>query len=104
MQTLNLTTPQLHPGDIVLEHGMRVLLDRPARVYHPDGQGCYWPDGTITDHEYCLLGYSWLGTVLNVDEVRAARVVPMSFLAYNVWNVQGNELAHWIVEREDTPS
>jgi hypothetical protein len=83
------TTPELVAGDVVLVHGMRCLIDTeplPSRC-HP---------GSSTFYVRAL--------VLNPDEVRAARVVPMSWL-YDEraddteprWTIQGNELARWSV-------
>ncbi|MFI1012580.1 hypothetical protein [Streptomyces sp. NPDC020965] len=87
---------QLAQGDIVRTHGMRVRLDR------------------LSTHEnYGRTVYAWAGTVLNLDEVRADGHVPMSFLRSSlrwepgtgcmaarndVWTVQGNEFADWLVE------
>ncbi len=66
---------------------------------------------TLTE---CGLAWSCPGTVLNMDEVRAARIVPRSFLydaerdrrgpghgREDFWTVQGNNLAMWTVERAD---
>jgi hypothetical protein len=43
-----------------------------------------------------------IGTVLNLDEVRAAGIVPAAFLRRDgredAWNVQGNDNARWEVE------
>lgn len=84
---------QLAQGDIVRTHGMRVRLDHGASHQRPD-----------------RAVYSWVGTVLNLDEVRAEGHVPMSFLRTqkwesgwvtdreDVWVVQGNEFANWLVE------
>ncbi|WP_031102417.1 hypothetical protein [Streptomyces sp. NRRL S-146] len=86
---------QLAKGDIVLTHGMRVRLDFGASHKRSD----------------CTV-YAWTGTVLNRDKVREEGHVPMSFLRTwrwqpgmgcvtdrkDVWVVQGNELAEWIVE------
>ena len=93
----NVETGEVRVGDVVLEHGMRVRIDE-IRTY-PGGE-----HGTV---------YACLGTVLNLDEVREAGIVPPSFL-YNearhsskdapgtredYWVVQGNNLARWTVER-----
>ncbi|NUL25957.1 hypothetical protein [Streptomyces lunaelactis] len=86
---------QLAQGDIVRTHGMRVRLDH--------GASSERSDRTV---------YSWVGTVLNLDEVRANGHVPMSFLRTekwepakgwvtdrkDVWVVQGNEFVNWLVE------
>lgn len=86
------TTSQLAVGDIVLSHGMRVRLDE--RNVYGEAYGNLEPV------------YAFVGTVLNMDEVRADRLVPLSFLRHSarpgrddVWIVQGNELAIWIIER-----
>jgi hypothetical protein len=64
------------------------------------------------------LAWACYGTVLNLAEVREAGIVPWSFLfdaerdskgpghgREDFWNVQGNNLAYWAVERttEDQP-
>ncbi|MFF4543699.1 hypothetical protein ACFY1J_05540 [Streptomyces sp. NPDC001406] len=94
-QTTLKDSSQLVKGDIVSEHGMRVRLDNLTTV---ERQG--------------LTVYCWVGTVLNMDEVREAKHVPLSFLRTDkwepgkgwvtdredVWTVQGNKLATWAVE------
>ena len=95
--TRTLKTSELREGDIVLEHGMRVRLDSGVRT--PESE-----HGTV---------YSRPGTVLNLDEVREAKIIPPSFLGDgekwvegrgwttdrdDSWTVQGNDLAHWTVE------
>lgn len=97
---ITITTPELREGDIVHEHGMRVLIDGEPQLSksHPGDQTFY--------HR---------GLVLNPDEVKAAGFVPYGWLFQNShydydkrcwvreteprWTVQGNQLAHWHVER-----
>ena len=94
--TKSIPTGDIKVGDVVLTHGMRVRIDE-IKTY-PGGE-----HGTV---------YTCPGTVLNLDEVREARIVPRSFL-YNAardsskdapgaredyWVVQGNNLARWTVE------
>lgn len=95
---LALNTTELRQGDIVVTHGMRVLLETEPLVF-PNGRGSET--------------YQFGGRVVNLDEVRAAGAVPMSFLRTHkwtpgtgwtvdredVWPIQGNELAHWSVDR-----
>src|SRR4051812_16580896 len=79
---------ELRQGDIVHEHGMRILLDRPILTAPGNGYGtCYYS----------------LGLVLNRDEV-PADVVPLSFTHYDDeteprWGVQGNDNARWCIDR-----
>ena len=81
---------QLEPGNVVREHGMRVRINS-VRPY---------------DSHTGMTAYSCPGTVLNPEEVRAAGIVPMSFLRCDVtghpdgacWHVQGNDLATWVIE------
>lgn len=101
---LRLNTTQLCRGDVVLTHGMRVLLDRDLIIT---------PRGDIPGGAWDV--YAWHGTVLNRDDVVAGPhpVVPAAFLRTEKfdpahgwvtdredhWSIQGNELAHWDVER-----
>lgn len=93
-----LNTSELRTGDIVITHGMRVLLENEPRIYgHSDD--CYV--------------YAFDGRVINMDEVKAEGHVPMSYLRFqrwdnargwvtdreDVWIVQGNAFARWTVER-----
>lgn len=91
---LTLNTTQLALGDVVHVHGMRILLDTAPNIY--------------TDRDSTV--YAWIGTVQNVEEVRADRIVPISWLRFDGigqeypegvyrWNVQGNDFARWNVER-----
>ncbi|MET8696858.1 hypothetical protein ABZV65_30460 [Streptomyces bauhiniae] len=86
---------ELAEGDVVREHGMRVRLDS-----LDFGRGSH-PDRSV---------YAWTGTVLNMDEVREAGHVPLSWLCTHkwesgwvvdrkdVWTVQGNDFVTWAVE------
>ena len=116
---LTVTTPEIREGDIVLNHGMRILIDGPANVFHGGClrhalplHGARDAQPEMVEGAECLLGYAWPGTVLNVDEVREAHIIPMSFLYDNArytygpghgredfWNTQGNARARWRVLR-----
>lgn len=95
-------TSELAEGDIILDHGMRILIDGPA-VVTQQGPG---RAGMV---------YRWPGLVLNADEL-CDKESP-SYDAYiathirgiwwedNVprtrkddWPIQGNYLANWTVE------
>jgi hypothetical protein len=92
-------TSQLRPGDVVLEHGMRIRIDE-VREYRPDGS-------SGADR-----AWSCPGTVLNLADVLEQHVIPRSFLETygydegkgwivereDAWTVQGNTLATWTVE------
>lgn len=80
--TIIVPSSQLRQGDIVLTHGMRVLIDRDIRSY--DGYGG-------------RTAYSTSGLILNVEEVRADSLVPNSFITDGRWGVQGNDLRTWVV-------
>lgn len=112
------TTPQIRVGDVVTEHGMLVLIEGPARVFH--GQ-CDYDHDSLPDIQdgplpaltpACHIGYAWPGRVLNLTEVRAAGVVPPSVLydterssngpghgREDSWTIQGNDRASWTVAR-----
>ena len=101
----HIPTGLIRVGDVVRAHGMRVHIDT-IRPYHAPGSGCLdRTDGS------CDLAWSCPGTVLNLAEVRAAGIMPRSFLydearhsggpghgREDSWNVQGNNLATWTVE------
>lgn len=100
-------TSELEPGDIVLCHGMRCLIDREVEISrsHPDAPGI--GDGK-TRYVKAL--------VLNREDVPTA-LVPFSFTAdwdrypsvnrstplphhgEHRWTIQGNDLARWAVEQ-----
>lgn len=94
-EELRLSTPELKAGDVILHHGMRVLIE-----------GQPW----VGDDSKSPI-YRWSGRVLNMEEVKATGHVPLSFLQTwkfeggwvvdreDVWHVQGNERAMWYVER-----
>lgn len=118
-----LATPLLLPGDVVVNHGMRVRIDGPAKVFHG---GCdhslRWTTGlhqtpedpAMAEGAECPVGYAWPGTVINVEEACASGGVSRGMLKTrkfveghgwvtdrtDFWSVQGNRLAHWFVERE----
>ncbi|MEW1700786.1 hypothetical protein ACIQCR_16765 [Streptomyces sp. NPDC093249] len=86
---------ELAQGDIVRTQGIRVRLDVGA---------------THTRHGQTV--YAWVGTVLNIDEIREQRIIPLSFLhtehwedgkgwvtdREDVWTVQGSQYVEWVVE------
>lgn len=112
-------TQDLQAGDVVLCYGMRVRLDtlrtrHGGHYFSRDGvtEGkCSGGDVPELDDNACVVVYSWSGTVLNLAEVRAEDVVPMSWLRTekwvsgwvtdrnDQWTVQGNFRATWTVER-----
>lgn len=92
-QTRTVKTSEIHVGDVVRTHGMRVRIDR-IKAY----------EGSTG-----LPAASCTGTVLNLAEVLEEGYVPASFLRTrksdgyaedrdDFWNVQGNDLAMWQVE------
>lgn len=94
----NVSTPDLRRGDVVLTHGMRVLLDGERNSRTDMGREVIW----------------WVGLVLNPDEAIDIYRIPRSFIGEHKWNdnegwvfiqtnrwsVQGNDLARWTVERD----
>ena len=89
-ELLTLTTHDLRVGDIVRSHGMRILLDHEPTI---------WVDNGGTGRTV----YSWSGLVTNEADVLATNLIPRSWMHHDStearWNVQGNELARWNVER-----
>lgn len=87
MTTYSRTTPELRKGDVVLCHGMRVLLD--SEPVHDDEH--HRPNVHRCD-----------GLVLNRAEL-STDVVPIGYTHRGAgqphrWTVQGNDLATWEVE------
>lgn len=93
-ETQTVNTGELRPGDVVLTHGMRVRIDDVREYATGPGERAW----------------TCQGTVLNVADVIAQRIIPPSFLETygysdefhvirrDAWTVQGNTRAHWIVE------
>jgi hypothetical protein len=126
--TTTKSTPELQVGDVVLDHGMRVHIERLMRTSHSPGAWCdawyrsehkvppseVWAAGIARNDgrgESCRVTYAWDGRVLNTAEVREAGVVPAHFLydetrhnrgpghgREDQWTVQDNDLATWTVE------
>jgi hypothetical protein len=96
-ELLNVNTSEIKLGDIVHTHGMRVLMDRePVK-------SASWGAAA---HAQNLTCYAWVGLVLNPEDV--ADSIPRDWIWTDGigqprteprWNVQGNELASWRVER-----
>jgi hypothetical protein len=96
--TKTVKSSEIQVGDVVREHGMRVRIDG-VTVHERQGSNG-------------LTVYSCKGTVINLDEVLAAKVIPAHFLTSDkwvagqgwvidrrdLWTVQGNDLARWNVE------
>lgn len=98
-------TTELAEGDIVLDSGMRILLDIPAKIYkHGD--------------DPADLVYAWHGLVLNADELCDRDGEDYNaYIACHIrgqwwedcvprprkdqWIVQGNYLATWHVEERE---
>ncbi|MCY0955822.1 hypothetical protein [Streptomyces sp. H27-H5] len=99
---LYVNTSEIRIGDVVLVHGMRVLIEKEPRN---------WPGG------YSSTVYGVIGKVLNPEEVKEAKCVPYHWLfeekfipgvgwRYDYeggarWYIQGNEWAQWAVERNE---
>ncbi len=97
MESLFLKSSELRQGDIVLQFGMRLLIDQEIKDY----SGAY---GQV---------YHTSAKVLNPEEVKEEAYVPWSWLFPDVfkggwrkdydadprWDVQGNDNAFWHVER-----
>ena len=82
-QTRPVKSSELRVGDVVREHGMRVRVDS---ITVREGWGSHGMD------VYC-----GAGTVLNLDGVLAAKIVPASFLCTEKW-VEGHG---WTIDRRD---
>lgn len=101
-------TTELSTGDVVRHHGMRVELgERTERTVSDD-----MVEGLISEGHAPVV-VSFVGTILNVEEVNEAGVVPFSWRCMTEgqhvgtarysdkgdrWTVQGNGRAKWAVE------
>jgi hypothetical protein len=99
-QLSNVKTSEIRVGDVVLNYGMRIRIDEIKVV----------PDASTYGGEFrCCLG-----TVLNKQEAIEVHDIPRGFMfnearhvygpdhpdaREDYWNVQGNDLATWTVER-----
>lgn len=91
---------------------VRISTIKVGDVVHTWGMRCRVDEITRYEEDSDLPVYVCHTTVLNLDEVRAAQVVPMSWLnrdhwvegqgwtvyRRDSWNVQSNDLAAWQVE------
>jgi len=98
MQQLYVSSSQLRKGDVVLTHGMRVLIDQDIQNYAGAHGRVYHVNGLVT----------------NIEEVLAENFIPKSWLYPDVfrggwtkdwdadprWAIQGNDHAHWVIERD----
>ncbi len=94
----NVKTGDIQVGDVVLNYGMPIRIDEIVRHEDPTTyEGQFW---------------TCFGTVLNVQEAIEVHDIPRFFMFDNerdlhgpghgredFWNVQGNNLATWTVER-----
>jgi len=108
--TVILRTSELREGDIVLEHGMRLLIDQPIEVSknHPEvlprwegedvGDGhTRWTRALLLNRDevpYDLVPFSW-----TADWKRNTRYDGVPHDGQHRWVVQGNDRASWRVER-----
>jgi hypothetical protein len=114
-EILYVKSSELREGDVVLTHGMRVLIDQEIKdypgmygdVFHTNGKVINLDeavkDGTIHVHKDNPFGFE-----------PKHGVVPLAWLYPDVfrggwtkdwdadprWAIQGNDNAHWTVERE----
>lgn len=88
---LTLKTSELAIGDIVHEHGMKLLIDGEIQV-----SKCH---GVASDGSLCRY---YRALVLNRDDPNTSGV-PMGWTreddGTHRWSIQGNDLARWAVER-----
>jgi len=109
VETLRVKSSELRKDDVVLLHGMRILIDREIKsgpgaygdVFHTAGLVTNLEelieDGTIGDPSddcYPLIPRSWLYP--NVFRGGWTK----DYSADPRWDIQGNDLASWTVERE----
>lgn len=100
---ITLTTDKLKVNDVVITHGMRVLIVSAHKPYAGN---------------HGALAYSFEGKVTNLAEVLADGLVPASFLQRqewvegkgwttvqrDYWQIQGSDALMWSVERPATQS
>lgn len=100
--TTHIPTSELHQGDVVLNHGMRLLLDQPVRnAGRRNGMALdvYVTSALVLNEEKVIahgtVPHSWLRREKWVDS-QGWRIDPTDDPC---WSVQGNDLASWSVER-----
>lgn len=74
------TTDQLQPGDLVLNHGMRIRLGERRTFVGYGGNDAWWFPGTVENMSEVHRPDHATGVLLKED---------------GQWTVQGNELATW---------
>jgi len=110
MQTLYVPSSQLRKGDIVLSWGMRLLIDQDIKTNVGAHGPVYFTAGLVTnldeliedgtvgdpsDECYPLIPRSWLYPLV----WRAGW--EKDYSAEPRWDIQGNDFAQWLIERED---
>ena len=100
MITLTLKTSELREGDVVVtDGGLRCLIDRPLELStsHPGGNTRYTQALVLNrdDVPNRLVPVGW-----TADWKRNAKYEPRPHDGQHRWTIQGNDLAHWHVERE----
>ena len=100
---ISLKTSELQLGDIVVSHGLKLLIDRDILISesHPkDGPGgaCRYTKALVLNRDDVPGTIVPLGWTARWDRNRSYDdAVPHD--GEHRWTVQGNDLARWLVER-----
>jgi len=98
------TTPELKQGDIVWDHGMKMLIDQPMRrsKSHP-GNNTFYTQALVLNRDEVPDSVVNIGWTADWDRTQRTDA-PRPHNGEHRWTIQGNELSRWSVEPEwNTP-
>lgn len=95
-------TTQLAEGDIILNYGMRILIDGPVKISGPEHDRVYrWPGLVINADELCDKDSPTYDAYIykHIRGIWWEDCVPRP--RKDDWPIQGNYLATWVVEDKE---
>lgn len=90
-------THELREGDLVLTHGMRVLVSNRTTHQHGHSRMVVHFDGKVLNPEEA----DALGLVHKGMRTLPYYLAKEDFPAGTYWAIQGNDWAHWMIETDD---
>lgn len=91
---VSVPTSELRDGDVVLRHGLRILIDRPFQVSACHGDlhgGVRYSAGLILNLDEVLADDPGMAAYVGIENADRTPGEPR-------WTIQGNDLATWAVE------